>query len=159
MNKSSIVQAILLQLKQQVSLRVMAIKAAHAEATHAESKAEDKYDTRGLEAAYLASGQARLTDETLAAIHVYGGLFLKRFRPGEPIDVSALVELTMKKERFWYFIGPAAGGLEVEEGGRTILVLTPQSPLGRQLIGKQKGDIIQMKISGLVDEYTITKVS
>jgi hypothetical protein len=140
-------------------LRVAAVHAAHAEATHAESKAEDKYDTRGLEAAYLAAGQARLTDEAMVAINMYGGLFLKRFRPGEPIDLSALVELKMKKERFWYFIGPASGGMEVEDEGRTVLVLTPQSPLGLQLMGKQKGDIIRMKVSGLVDEYTITKVS
>jgi len=159
MSKSTIVQAIIDQLRGQVSLRVAAIRTAHAEATHTESKAEDKYDTRGLEAAYLAAGQARLTDETLAAINTYGGLFLKRFRPGEPIGLTALVELKMKRERFWYFIGPTSGGMEVEDEGRTVLVLTPQSPLGLQLMGKKKGGTVQLNISGLIDEYTITHVS
>ena len=32
---------------------------AHAEATHEQNKAENKYDTRAIEASYLAEGQAR----------------------------------------------------------------------------------------------------
>ena len=39
-----------------------AVRAAHETATHEESIAENKYDTLGLEAAYLATGQARRAD-------------------------------------------------------------------------------------------------
>ena len=47
--------------KLQADLRIAkdALRASHEAATHAESKAENKYDTRGLEAAYLADGQRR----------------------------------------------------------------------------------------------------
>ena len=54
-------------LKQQVLERLAedllqaehAVRAAHETATHEENIAENKYDTLGLEAAYLATGQAR----------------------------------------------------------------------------------------------------
>ena len=41
-----------------------------------------------------------------------------------------------------YFIGPRAGGMELTVEERSILVLTPQSPLGRHLIGKRVGDTV-----------------
>jgi hypothetical protein len=35
-----------------------------------------------------------------------------------------------------YFIGPKNGGLEIEHQGKEITVITPQSPLGQNLVGK-----------------------
>src|SRR3989344_7944608 len=40
-----------------------AMRAAHETATHEEKIAENKYDTLGLEAAYLAAGQAKRVEE------------------------------------------------------------------------------------------------
>ena len=59
MNKSQLVREILAALSDSLGLLEKAARASHAEATHESSKAESKYDTRGLEAAYLAGGQAR----------------------------------------------------------------------------------------------------
>ena len=41
---------------------------AHAEATHEQNKAENKYDTRAIEASYLAEGQARQATEVAGSI-------------------------------------------------------------------------------------------
>lgn len=158
MNKKALVDAIVDALRAKVELHVNAARAAHAEATHEESKAEDKYDTRGLEASYLAAGQARQTAEVAAALQEFAGMFLKKFPDGEPIDLTALVELEMKKERMFYFIGPASGGLEVEHDGHTVLILTPQSPLGQQLIGRKQGDTFKFKVGPFVDTYRIASV-
>jgi len=159
MNKIKLVDAIVAALRDKVALHVNAARAAHAEATHEESKQEDKYDTRGLEASYLAAGQARQTAEVAAALQEFAGLFLKKFPPGEPIDLAALVELEMKKERMFYFIGPAAGGLEVEHDGNTVLILTPQSPLGQQLIGRKEGDTFKFKVGPFTDAYRVVSVA
>ena len=59
MNKRELVNQIIQQLTGEVEVLFKAARAAHAEATHEQSKAEDKYDTRGLEASYLARGQSR----------------------------------------------------------------------------------------------------
>jgi transcription elongation GreA/GreB family factor len=42
---------------------------------------------------------------------------------------------------------------------KTVLVLTPQSPLGAQLMGRKQGERLKMKVGGLMDDYTITSVS
>jgi transcription elongation GreA/GreB family factor len=43
-----------------------------------------------------------------------------------------------------YFFGPRAGGLEVSVDGTGVLVITPQSPLGRELLGKHVGDSVRL---------------
>ena len=55
------------------------------------------------------------------------------------------------------FLGPVAGGLKLEFDGDEVLVITPASPLGRELIGKQCGDFVEIE-SGAVREYEIVSV-
>lgn len=59
MNKSLIRQQILERLNDELIAAQSALQSAHEAATHEDSVAENKYDTFGLEAAYLAHGQAR----------------------------------------------------------------------------------------------------
>src|SRR5690349_11771048 len=58
-NKQKVVLAIIEKLRGDLALYHKAAGAARAEATHEQSRAEHKYDTRGLEASYLARGQSR----------------------------------------------------------------------------------------------------
>ena len=59
MDKSLLQQQVLERLAEDLLQTEQAARAAHETATHAENIAENKYDTLGLEAAYLATGQAR----------------------------------------------------------------------------------------------------
>lgn len=158
MNKQLVLQKVIAHLKQQVADYAAAAQTSRAEATDEENQAEDKYDTRGLEASYLAAGQSRQMAEAAVALQKFATMVLPRFAPGAPIDVGALVELKTKREASVYFIGPAAGGTEVEDQGRLVLVLTPQSPLGAQLMGHKEGERLKIKIGPLTDEYTIAWV-
>src|SRR5260221_505401 len=106
MNKAQLLKRIVASLSESLSVLERAARASHAEATHESSKAESKYDTRGLEAAYLAGGQARQAKEILDSIKVYESLVVKEFRADEPIDLTALVELDSDDTRSMYFIGP-----------------------------------------------------
>ena len=112
-------------------------RSAHAEATHESSKAESKHDTRGLEAAYLAGGQARQAKEILDSIKLYEVLTAREFAADEPIDLTALLELDAGGARSLCFIGPRNGGLEIERQRKEITVITPQSPMGQNLMGKK----------------------
>jgi transcription elongation GreA/GreB family factor len=159
MSKSEIIREIVAALTAQVARFAGAASTARAEAIDEENQAEDKYDTRGLEAAYLAAGQSRQAEETAAAVAQYGRLMPARFSAGDAIDVGALVEVKTKRERNCYFIGPCAGGTEVQVEGSTVLVLTPQSPLGAQLMGRKQGDKLKIKVGGLLDDYVIAAVS
>src|SRR5260370_4350770 len=113
MTKAQLIQQIVASLTASLGILEKAARASHEEATHESSRAESKYDTRGLEAAYLAGGQARQAKEILDSIKAYESLGTKDFAPGEPIDLTALVELEADGIRSTYFIGPRNGGLEI----------------------------------------------
>jgi transcription elongation GreA/GreB family factor len=158
MNKAHLVRQIIARLSESLSLLENAARASHAEATHESSKAENKYDTRGLEAAYLARGQSRQAKEILDSIKVYEALCPKDFGPDEPIDHTALVELNLDGTRSTFFVGPRNGGLEIELGGKEVTVITPQSPLGEQLMGKKAGQGWTAKVGGAARKYDIISV-
>src|SRR5262245_51167667 len=88
-NKQDLVNAVIQQLMSEMELLFKAARASHAEATHEQSKAEDKYDTRGLEASYLARGQSRQAAELEQSIAQFRALPLREFKANEPIDVGA----------------------------------------------------------------------
>src|SRR5438874_4314393 len=113
MRKAQLIKKIVESLKGSLELLEKAARAAHAEATHESSKAENKYDTRGLEAAYLAGGQARQARELVNSIAAYEKLAIRAFSGDDPIDLAALVELEADGNVSTYFIGPRNGGLEV----------------------------------------------
>ena len=58
MNKRAIIKKIVAKLTSELEVYFRAAQFARAEATHEQNKAENKYDTRGLEASYLARGQS-----------------------------------------------------------------------------------------------------
>ena len=159
MNKTQLLRQIVARLSENLGILEKAARASHAEATHESSKAENKYDTRGLEAAYLAGGQARQAKEILDSIKMYESLVAKDFAADEPIDLTALVELDSSGSRSWYFIGPKSGGLEVELQGKEITVITPQSPLGQNLMEKTAGQRWTTKSGAATLKYQIVSVS
>ncbi len=159
MNKDHLIKLIVASLSERLTVLEKAARASHAEATHESSKAESKYDTRGLEAAYLAGGQARQAKEILDSIELYGALATRDFARHEPIDLTALVALDADGTRSLYFIGPRNGGLEVECQRKEITVITPQSPLGQSLMGKTAGQGWTAKLGGSMVKYHIVSVS
>jgi transcription elongation GreA/GreB family factor len=158
MNKSQLVRGIVAALNENLDLLQKAARASHAEATHESSKAESKYDTRGLEAAYLAGGQARQAKEILDSIKAYEALAVKAFAAEAPIDLTALVELDSDGSRSTYFIGPRNGGLEVQVGRKEVTVITPQSPLGQNVMGKKAGQRWTTKLGGATVKYQVVSV-
>ena len=130
---------------------------ARDEATHEESKPENQYDMHSQEAAYLAEGQARHAAELQDSINVYQGLTLQDFK-GKPVGIGAVVTLEARGHSTRYFVGPRNGGLEIPWAETTLVVVTPQSPLGRQLIGRLAGEIVQLPGRGAPVGHWITAV-
>jgi len=158
-NKEALVKKIVAQLVEELERNQRAAQTAHADATHEQSKAENKYDTRGLEASYLAHGQARQMMEMESAIVAFENMDLRKFGAGDPICTGALVELEHAGERTFYFIGSKSGGMEVMHEEQVVLVITPQSPLGTQLQGKKQGDFLQFPLAGAQKQYRVMTVA
>jgi transcription elongation GreA/GreB family factor len=159
MDKRALIQHIVAQLTHELEMYFRAAQNARAEATHEQSKAESKYDTRGLEASYLARGQSRQAAELEAAIAEFSKLEARAFEAGSAIDVGAVVELEINGDRESYFIGPRAGGMTVTVDQREICVITPQSPLGAQLLDKKEDDRPQLLLAGRKQAARIVSVS
>lgn len=155
-NKSALRETILAKLRADLAQQTAAAHLARDEAISEESRPENQYDMHSQEAAYLAEGQARLAQEIADNIAHLGTFPLVVFGASSAIALGALVELAGKHGNTWYFLGPRGGGIEIEFEKRSILVITPQSPLGRQLVGKHVGDTVQLP--GRAGEQRIASV-
>jgi transcription elongation GreA/GreB family factor len=144
LDKRLVIELIVAQISRDLATLVASAKASHTEATHEQNKAENKYDTRALEASYLAHGQSRKIAECEAAKQEFESLTLLAFPPHGAIDLGALVTLGNDRDEDFYFIGPKAGGTEIIHDGAHITVITPTSPLGQQLMGKRKNDSVAL---------------
>jgi transcription elongation GreA/GreB family factor len=158
MNKPALVKKIIAQLMKELGIYFRAATNSRAEATHEQNKAESKYDTRGLEASYLARGQSRQFAEVETAIEEFKKLPIRKFGSTDLIDLGAIVEIQQGREQTFYFIGPKAGGTEVVHEKKEVLVITPQSPLGEQLMGRKQGDVLLLNIGGQKNQYKILLV-
>ncbi|MDI1247274.1 MAG: GreA/GreB family elongation factor [Lacunisphaera sp.] len=158
MTKSALIARVIARLTADLEQLTAAALATHAEATDEENKAEDKYDTRGLEASYLAHGQSKAAEEAAQAVAQFESLPVRDFAPGEPISLGALVTLEGAGLSH-YFIGPRAGGTEIQADGQEVMVITPQSPLGRQLVGRKQGDTLSLDFGGKRSDYRVIAVS
>jgi len=159
MTKRAVIQKIIETLQSELETYTRAAKASHAEATAEENRAENKYDTRGLEASYLAAGQANKIVELEESIAAFGELQNRRFGSDEGIEVGALIEISQDGEHAHYFIGPSAGGTEVTCDKHEVLVVTPQSPLGSQLQGAAQGKKMKINLAGRKQAVEILAVS
>ena len=158
MNKSQLLKQIVAALGESLETLERAARASHNEATHESSRAESKYDTRGLEAAYLAGGQARQAREIMESMKLYSSLETRDFAPSDLIDLTAIVKLETDGASNFYFIGPKSGGVEVNFNGHEFTVITPQSPLGQNLVGKKAGQTWAAKVGGSTVKYRVAKV-
>ncbi len=142
MNKKQLVESIARQLCTEMELIANAAKSAHDEATHDEELHKNQFETPGLETSVLAEGQVKVAAELREAFDTFKELPLHDFAPGEGIALGALVETETGGEKNLYFVGPKAGGLEVELDAATVFVITPHSPLGAKMIGRKAGDLL-----------------
>jgi transcription elongation GreA/GreB family factor len=139
-DKKTLLDALKLQLQGELERAQKRAKDAADGATHEENRAEGDKDMRATEASYVARGQAGRASEMEEAFVRVSALELLDFKPGARIAISALIELLHDGKQLHYFLVPAAGGERLTVGNTEIQTLTPQSPLGRALLGATEGD-------------------
>lgn len=158
MNKADLVQIIIQQLEDKLHVAHASTQRAIDAATDEETVPEHKYDTLALEASYLAHGQAMRVQESEEELRQYRTLVLRDFVDAR-IAVGAYVELVDENDvEKAFFIGPCSGGLTVEWQGKEVFVLTPKSPLGFALVGKEEGEDIDVKIGDKTTCYEVVTV-
>ena len=154
-DKHALHQLIEAELNAQLTRAKFAASQAYETATHEENKAENKYDTLGLEAAYLAEGQSKRVQSLEQELSAFQQLEIKHFDNDTDITIGALVHLKSEQEADKYlFISPVSGGSFVSYQSQTIMLITPSSPLGKNL----KNKLVDDEFSLNQDHYTIMSV-
>lgn len=158
MDKAHLIQRILEQLTSDLTIQFSAAVTAHEASTHEENIPDNKYETLALEASYLAQGQANRAQEIRRALEAYKQLLLQPFDDDSSIRLTALVTLAGDDDTSrTVFIGPLEGGMKVCDQHAEIVVITPASPLGKDLIGKSVGDTVRIGNGGKTFEIVAVR--
>jgi len=159
MNKQQVLQRIIEKLEIDLDIATRAAQTAYETATHEENIAENKYDTLGLEASYLAAGQARRVEEIRQSLLLYQNLALKPFDEQRGIqngDLITLESASGSTQRL--FLGPDAAGLKISVQNLPVTVITGKAPLGQSLLGRLDGDEVQVTVNGARQTFEITNI-
>lgn len=138
LDKRAVLDALLDQARADLASLQAITRMALDEATGAESKAENKYDTRSLESSYLAAGQGarvlalqRLVSVVEVALGDGGDAAFTLFGLADGGGAS------------WWLLGPDGGGRALDVDGLRVTVVTGESPAGQALAGAEVGDEVR----------------
>ncbi|MGB4072527.1 GreA/GreB family elongation factor [Pseudomonas sp.] len=160
MNKPLLLQQVIARLGDDLLQAQQAAQTAYEAATDEENIAENKYDTLGLEASYLATGQARRAAEIRQTLANWKQLVLRAFDPQLGIQLGALIELSDDDDRRQcLFLGPDGAAMKLQQDGQTVQVIGPQAPLGQILLGKTVGDEVTLRVASGVQLLEIVRVA
>ncbi len=159
MDKFFLQQQVLQRLAEDLLQAEEAMRVAYETATHEENIAENKYDTLGLEAAYLSTGQARRAEAIRQAMTDW-----RQFRP-RPYDASkgiqlgalvCLVDADDKQQQL--FLGPSGGSMKLGSGAQLVQVISSEAPLGRAMLGKCEGDQVSLQVAPTRQQFEVLRV-
>lgn len=153
MTKQELLKCFTDKLRQQLATMTEAAKNTHKAATGEESKQEGKYDTRGLEASYLAEAQAQQTQLLTESLHLFETIIIDDSQAGEPIAPGTLVETECAGLISYYLLTPCAGGMSLEYDGAELTTLSPDAPLYQKLLGLKPGTLIESIDTVVLDTY------
>lgn len=158
MNKKQLIAAFIEQLERDLEVMKVAARAAHEAATHEESKPENEYDTRGLEASYLAGAQAKRAAEIEEVLSIFKTAPFKDFAKTDRIQATALIEVDIEGKTNQLLLMPKGGGVRLNFAGISIQIVTPASSLGEALLGLKVGDVAEFEVGPEVREAEIISI-
>lgn len=165
MDKLLLQRLVLERLAEDLLQAEQGARTAHETATHEENIAENKYDTLGLEASYLATGQARRAEAIRQAIGQWRQFRPRAYDAGQGIQLGALVRLGHadadddEKQQQLLFLGPDGGSMKLAlEDGQFVQVISSAAPLGRALLGKHEGDELSIQVAASRQQFEVLRV-
>jgi transcription elongation GreA/GreB family factor len=162
-DKQDLIAQLVSQLESTARSALSARDAAAHEAREGATPDEKREDARAAhQLGTLGKAQQRRAQQALAEVDA-----LTQFRPAPlaataRIALGAVVEIEDEEtgEGRTFFLAPVGAGISLTgPGGDGLLsVVTPASPVGRAVIGKQTGDVIDVTIEGELREWQISYV-
>ncbi len=163
MDKQSLVDQLRDQLSTAARAALASRDAAAMEAREGATPDEKREDARAAhQLGSLGGAQQRRAKAALAAADV-----LLAFRPGKlgggaAIGLGAIVEIEdcETTEGRTFFLAPAGAGVTLTGPGGDghLSVVTPVSPIGKAVVGKREGAVVDITVDGELREWQITYV-
>jgi hypothetical protein len=144
-DKALVIQSLLAHIRADIEAITDAQRRTQDSVTHEEARSEHSKDTRATESSYLARGLAERMSQLHEAAAKVAAMRPKQFNEADPIQPGALVILDGPQGSVCYFLAPAGGGVRLEFDSLSVLVVTPEAPIGRALLGKEVDDDVIVK--------------
>lgn len=153
--KQALIDKLLHDVRLELAALETAANATHQFATDQEFKAESKYDTRAIEASYLADAEAKRVEELKLEVQILEEVDLSASSKYQEICIGALVELSFNGIVKKYFLIPTAGGSLLEHEGEQVVVVSVFSPIGDAMLGLKAGDEFEVETPKFTRAYQI----
>ena len=158
LDKRALFASLLAALRAELAAAERAARESADAANHPEARPENDKDTRKIELSYLAAGQAARARELESAVALVQSLPPEPVAAGAPVMAGAVVTVDMSGKQQCVIVSPAGGGLKLETPRGTVSVVTPQSPLGKALLGRSAGESFELVLAGRANEVDILSV-
>ena len=157
LDKRKILKELTNKAQKELKAAQEAYNSSHQHVTDEDLKSEGKYDTRSVEAGYLASAQKGRVEERQLEIQLLDEIVLDH--DPQHIGVGSLVELLHNNQKRLYFISSTSGGTPLLIDGSPILVISAFSPIGEQAIGLEKGESFEVVLNNTqTREYEVISI-
>ncbi|MBA2542442.1 MAG: GreA/GreB family elongation factor [Deltaproteobacteria bacterium] len=163
MDKTDLVGQLLKQLETSARSALTARDAVVAEARDGATPDEKREDARAAhQVQSLGKAQQKRAQQAIAAADALAGFKPPKLAPNARIHVGAIVEIedADSGEGRTFFLAPVGAGITLvgPGGDGDLVVVTPSSPIGRAVIGRGTGDVIDVTVEGDLREWQITYV-
>ena len=159
MDKTFLVNQLVERLRESAAVARKAGQAAEDEARNGATPAEKRENARvTMEFAGLARGQKERAARAATELSTLETFRPPRLSTGGSIAIGAIVEVEDGAQGRTFFLAPVGAGVELSgPGGDGFLsVVTPASPIGRAVLGRRVGDVVEVTVQGEPREWTIT---
>jgi transcription elongation GreA/GreB family factor len=159
MSKKTLVDSLLARARADLAAAESAAQAASTGAQSESMKSDGKYDTRGIEAGYLAGAQLKRVEELKLEIQMLEELPVKNYHADDVVGVGALVDLEINGTVRSYFIATTAGGTILKLDDKAVLVISVFSPIGDAVLGLSVGDEFELETASGARHHKIVKIA
>jgi len=163
MDKTDLVGQLLRQLETSARGALSARDAIIQEARDGATPDEKREDARAAhQAQSLGRAQQKRAQTAMASADALAMFKPPKLPPTAKIGLGAVVEIedADNGEGRTFFLAPVGAGITLHGpgGDGDFVVVTPTSPIGRAVIGRGTGDIVDVTVDGDVREWQITYV-
>lgn len=143
-NKTHLKERLITMIKADIEKQLQSFESARQASIDAPGRMQSRYDTTGIESAWVADGLARALREKESNLKC-----LEAFHWTESntyVSIGSIVKILSSDSPApeYFFVIPVLSGCELYENGLTITTLSPETPLGSALMGKKVREKIEV---------------